>query len=163
MKEDQDDTQRHNVSNGEEPSPEEGLAKGSTIGKLILHQLAVSNPPHQDTRQESASRQHQLGRQEVAEIEQRHAKQLQIAISTHRQGAENGNHGTNHRQYPGCTMTRQFQFLMKEDCTNLMHGNGGGEGSKDQQGIEQDGDDITHHRHSTESLTKHIGQGDEYQ
>ena len=54
-----------------------------------------------------------------------------------------------------------MQFLLEEGGTDLMHGDGRCEGSEHQQGIEQDGDEVTHCGHRNKRLLEHIRQSNE--
>ena len=77
MEEDQDNADRYHKTDGEQPSLEESGLQDASIGKLMLHQLTIDKPAHHNTRQEGASWQHQLSREEIAEVHQRHAKELE--------------------------------------------------------------------------------------
>ena len=89
MQEDQDNAERHNISDREYIGREERLSDGAMIGKLIMYHLAIDKPSHDDTREESANGQHELGCQEVAEVHQRHADHLQV-VGSGRERAEYG-------------------------------------------------------------------------
>ena len=142
MQEDQQNTEWHDVSDGEHIGCKERPLDGAVIRKLVLDHLTVHQPSHDDTRQEGTCWQHQLCCQEVTEVHQRHAKHLQVGIGPYRKGAEHGNQRTYHREDPSGPVTRQMEFLMEEGRTDLVHGDGRCQGSEDQQGIEQAGDDI---------------------
>ena len=94
------------VADGEQISRKEGPLYGSVVRKLILHHLTISQPAHNDTRQEGTCRQHQLCREEVAGIHQRQSEDLQISIGAHREGTEHSDDRTDHRKNPSGTLTR---------------------------------------------------------
>ena len=136
MQENQEDAERHNISDGEQIGREERPCDGATIGKLIAYQLAINEPTHEDTGEETTYGQHELGCQEIAEIHQRHAKHMQV-VGSGRERTEHGDARTDHRQNPSSVLTRQIQFLVEKRRTNLVHGDGGRQGSKYQQGVKQ--------------------------
>ena len=90
MQENQDNTQRHDISDGEQIGREERLCDGAMISKLIMYHLAIDKPSHDDAREKATNGQHELGRQEIAEVHQRHAKHLQV-VGSGRERAEHGN------------------------------------------------------------------------
>ena len=76
MQEDQQNTEWHDVSDGEHISRKERPLDSAVIRKLVLDHLSVHKPSHDNARQERTCRQHQLGCQEITEVHQRHAKHL---------------------------------------------------------------------------------------
>ena len=54
-----------------------------------------------------------------------------------------------------------MKLLMEKGGTHLMKRDERGEGGQGQKGIEEQGDDITHHGHGGKSLVEDIGKGDE--
>jgi hypothetical protein len=105
MKKYQYETERNNETDGEITHTEENKANSTLIGKLVLHQSLVHKPSQHDTRQEGTCRQHQLGCEEIAELHQRHSKELQAIISTNGERAEHRQQATNGRQYPSGTLS----------------------------------------------------------
>ena len=83
MEEDQDNANGYDKTDGEQPSLEEGGLQGASIGKLMLYQLTIDKPAHHNARKEGACGQHQLSCEEIAEVHQRHAKELYSTISAH--------------------------------------------------------------------------------
>ena len=161
MEEDQDDADRHDETDGKEPGAEERLTGGAPGKELFTHQPMVDAPAYHDARQEGTRGQHILSCQVVAEVHQRQAQYLDISVRPHREGTEHGHRGTDDSQYPCGPLTRPMQFLQKEGRADLMHRDGRCQGSKYQQGIEQDRNEIAHGRHRDKGLLEHIRQGDE--
>ena len=83
MEKDQNEAERYDETDGKEPNLEERLTQRAAIGKLVAHQLTIDKPAKHDTREEGARGQHELGRQEVAEVHQRHAQYLNFGIGPH--------------------------------------------------------------------------------
>ena len=136
MQENQEDAERHNISDREYIGFEERLCDGATIGKLIAYHLAINKPTHDDTCEETTYGQHELGSQEIAEIHQRHTEHMQV-VGSGRERTEHGDARADHRQNPRGILTRQIQFLVEKRRTNLVHGDGGRQGSEYQQGVKQ--------------------------
>ena len=157
----QHDAHRHDITDTEHIDHEERLRSCCfPIGKLLTHQGLRGEPPHKDTREQGASRQHILCRQIVAELHQGHAQQLDVRLA-YRQRAENGNQAAHSRLNPSRCRTSYLQFFVEESRADLMHGDGRGQSSEYQQGIEQDTGHIAHPRYWGKSLMEHIRQRDE--
>ena len=89
MQENQNDAERHDISDGKQISREERPCNGATIGKLIAYQLAINEPSHDDAREEATNGQHELSREEIAEVHQRHTEHMQV-VGSGRKRAEHG-------------------------------------------------------------------------
>ena len=74
MQEHHYDTEWHNITDGEHINGKEGFLDGLFICKLVLDHLTIDQPTQDDTRQEGSHGQHQLGSQEIAEVQQRHTE-----------------------------------------------------------------------------------------
>ena len=91
MKEDQQDAQGHYIAYGELIDGEEALIDCTVVGELIADGMLIDKPANKQACKESAHRQHDLCRDEVAEVEQRHAEEGQPIDGSHRQRTEDGN------------------------------------------------------------------------
>ena len=78
MQENQGDAEGNNVTDREHVGCEERGCDGAMIGKFLANHLAIDKPSNNDTREETANGQHNLGCQEIAEVHQRHAEHLQV-------------------------------------------------------------------------------------
>ena len=161
MEKNQNDADRHDETDRNQPNTNERLTGRTPNSKLVMNQLTVDKPTQHNTRQESTRWQHVLGRQIITEVHQRQAQYLDISVRPHREGTEHGHRGTDNSQYPCGPLTRPMQFLQKEGRADLMHRDGRCQGSKYQQGIEQDRNEIAHGRHRDKRLLEYVRQSDE--
>ena len=161
MEEDGHDAERANESYEEEEHTEKAFGNRSPVSELVAHQLARHIPPHKKASEQRAQWQQHLRRDRIAEIKNREVHHLHIGQHPTRQRAKHADDTACHRDHERPLAPRQSKLLMEECRAYLVHGDGGGKCRQGEQRIEQDGNDITHTRHRTESLMKHIGQGDE--
>ena len=68
MEEDKDDTERTDVTHGKEIDGEEAQSVRAPVGKLVVSNLTRNIPAYKQASEHGASRQHEVGRQLVAEV-----------------------------------------------------------------------------------------------
>lgn len=99
MEEDEEDADRHDEAHTDQPDTEQRLVDRATIGELVTDNVARHKPPYHDAGEEGTCRQHDLSREEVAEIHERHVEEPYARNSTNGKGAEHSNDAAHDGDY----------------------------------------------------------------
>lgn len=158
MQENGQDAGGTDEADNEVPDIEQAGTQGAPVGQFISDHRLGHYPPHENAGEEGAGNEKDIGSEKITEVEEALAEHREVDRAT-RQGAEHADDTGADRLNDGAPLARDVQFLIKHSRAYLMHGDGGGEGGQRQEGIEEDGDDIS--QGGREGLLKHIGQGDE--
>ena len=143
MEEDAKHAYGTDILGGKDKEGEETGRKGAPVGHLVAYGLMGHHPAHIDGREETAEREQDIGREEIEEAEQRIAEQLQLRDWAQREGTEGaGNHGQQGDD-AGTSLATKAEFLADEGSRRLVHGDDAGKGSKHQEHIEDDADDVS--------------------
>ena len=161
MKEDESDAQRAYKTYEEDEYTVTPLGGLTPVGDLVAHYFPRNIPPNEKTGEEGAQRQQDVGSERIAEVQKSLSHDSEMVKYAIGQRAEHRDDAAEHGDNPCPLVAGDMQFLMEESGAYLMHRNGGSERCQCQQRIEEQRDDISHHRNTAERLMEHIGQRDE--